>query len=182
MSNSKLKKKYMVDDNERVNSKIINETSKIGLEFNVMPNKTVSETFTTSKYELVSDKIIEAHFNREYVSEMKNSPSHVIFLTMLIHFQKLAYIQLCRHFGFPYDPHAEEIIKVWPTELNTKMPVMIEKETNLIQRFELTGIRKLDQGKYLAEGITSISGSQGGISSRGVIVAYVLPELAKGLS
>ena len=39
MSNSKLKKKYMVDDNERVNSKIINETSKIGLEFNVMPNK-----------------------------------------------------------------------------------------------------------------------------------------------
>ena len=75
-------------------------------------------------------------------------------------FSKISLYPVVSALFFPYDPH-EEIIKVWPTELNTKMPVMIEKETNLIQRFELTGIRKLDQGKYLAEGITSISGSQG---------------------
>ena len=91
------------------------------LSFNVMPGRPVQERLLIREYR-VEDRYAEAHFDREYASSMQNSPSHLIFLSALVHTQKLLYLALCREFGFHYDPDGPERFKIWPTKVEVRIP------------------------------------------------------------
>ena len=162
------------------NYKVFKDEAGVKMTFNVMPGRSVSETFDISEYRLFNRDgkySVEADFSREYLSEMKNSPTHVIFLTMLVHLQKMTYIMMCDYFDLPIDTKGEEVIKIWPVNLNVKMPVMIEKETNLRQVLELDRVRKSGPGKYLISGKTSITGKHGTVTSTGSTIIYNLKEM-----
>jgi hypothetical protein len=120
---------------------IIRDDSKIECGFNVLPNKPVSETFKLKEYR-VWDSYAEATFDREYISSMKKSPDHLIFLTGLVHTQKLIYVYLSQHWGFQYDPNGDEQIKIWPTSLQVEMPAMIRKNKNVVQKMWVKELRE----------------------------------------
>ena len=126
---------------------VIPEQHVSHLEFNVMPGKPVSEDLLVSEYR-VGDRYAEAHFDREYHSSMKASPSHLIFLSALSHTQKLLYVALCREFGFEYDPSGPERFKMWPTKMAIKIPELIAEEKGLVQKLWIKRIRKHDDRTY----------------------------------
>jgi len=119
------------------------------LSFNVMPGKPVSETLHVKRY-VAGERYGEAHFDRSYQSSMEKSPSHLIFLSTLVHTQKLLYVVLCREFGFEYDPHGPERLKMWPTKFNIRIPEMIEEETGLVQKLWVTDLKKFNETTYRA--------------------------------
>jgi hypothetical protein len=125
----------------------ISDQSTIGMRFNVMPGRTVEETFYVREYR-IWPRYIEAEFDRSYLSEMKNSPSHVVFLTALVHTQKLMYLYMCHEVGIEYSPTAEEQLKLWPTKVNVRMPKMIVEERGITHRLHVTRLRRLGEKTY----------------------------------
>jgi hypothetical protein len=111
---------------------VIRDVSFVRLEFNVMPGRTVTETFHFKEYR-VWPGYVEAAFDRTYESAMEKSPSHVVFLTAEAHAQKLAYIALAQSFGRPYDAAEKEYFKIWWTCCFCHVPNMIRDESNLTQ-------------------------------------------------
>lgn len=118
----------------------IEEKSEQNLSFNVMPNKFVTETLFVRQYE-VADNFIRAVFDRKYSSEMRDSPDHYIFLSALTQNQKMGYVYLCWRFGLPYDPNAEEIMKIWPTQTNCKMSGLLDQADNVYQDLHIQGMK-----------------------------------------
>jgi hypothetical protein len=125
----------------------IHDDSKVECGFNVMPNKPVSETFSIKEYR-VWDKYAEATFDREYFSSMKKSPDHLIFLTGLVHMQKLIYIYLANHWGFKYDPTGDEQIKIWPTSVQVEMPSMVRKSEGVVQKMWVKELKEEKNGVF----------------------------------
>jgi len=125
----------------------IRDNSKIECGFNVMPNKPVSETFTVKEYR-VWNSYAEATFDREYFSSMKKSPDHLIFLTGLVHTQKLIYVFLSQHWGFKYDPAGDEQIKIWPTSVQVEMPSMVRKNTDVVQKMWVKELKEEKNGVF----------------------------------
>ena len=76
---------------------------------------------------------------------MERSPSHLIFLSTLVHTQKLLYLALCREFGFEYDPNGGESFKMWPTKINVRIPELIEEEEGLVQKLWVTDLRQFNE-------------------------------------
>lgn len=113
--------------------------------FNVMPDRPVEETLKVREYRC-GPGYVEAHFDREYRSAMKASPSHLIFLTALAHTQKMLYLALCREFALPYDPEGPELLKMWPTKIDVKIPKLIAEEKDLVQKLWLRSVKKLPNG------------------------------------
>ncbi len=120
----------------------IREQHTSSLRFNVMPGKPVEEDLQVREYR-VGKRYAEAHFDRTYRSSMQASPSHLIFLSVQIHTQKVLYLLLCREFGFEYDPDGPERLKMWPTKLNVAIPELIAEERDLVQRVWIRKIRKI---------------------------------------
>ena len=58
------------------------------LEFNVMAGRPVTEVLHFRSYEVNQD-YARGVFDRTYTSAMKASPSHLVFLTALVHLQKM---------------------------------------------------------------------------------------------
>ncbi len=83
-------------------------------------------------------RYIEAVFDRKYESTMLNSPSHLIFLTALVHIQKMIYTYFCHEYQLPYDPFGPEKLKVWPTIVNVKMPDMITENQSIRHKMWIT--------------------------------------------
>jgi len=110
--------------------KTIKEKTFNQLIFNVMPDRPVEEILKIKEYR-IWDRCIEARFDREYHSSMDKSPSHLIFLSSLVHLQKMLYVYFCHEFGLPYDPFGPEIIKIWPTKVSVNMPKMITETEDL---------------------------------------------------
>jgi hypothetical protein len=125
----------------------IADRASIGMRFNVMPGRFVEETFFVSEYR-IWNRYIEAQFDRTYVSEMEKSPSHVIFLTALIHIQKLTYLYMCHELGIEYRSEDSERMKLWPTRVNVLMPRMVTEESRLFQRLKITSFRQIDAKTY----------------------------------
>ena len=119
------------------------------LSFNVMPGRPVEETLHVDRYE-VGDRYAMAHFDRSYRSTMRNSPSHLIFISALVHTQKLLYATLCRDFGFDYDPHGPERFKMWPTKIQIRIPELITDETDLVQELWVTELKQFNETTYRA--------------------------------
>ena len=90
--------------------------SKSSISFNVLPDKSVKEDIIVKKY-ILKERSIEAIFDRKYYSEMAQSPDHLIFLSALVHLQKMIYIYLCYEFGLSMKLEENEKLKIWPTNI-----------------------------------------------------------------
>ena len=69
-------------------AKVIEENTQNIVSFNVMPERNVTETLHIKEYH-IKHREITGVFDREYETSMKHSPNHLIFLTALVHLQKL---------------------------------------------------------------------------------------------
>ena len=113
--------------------------------FNVMPDRPVEEVLKVREYR-VGERYVEAHFDREYRSTMRASPSHLIFLTALAHTQKMLYLALCREFGLAYDPRGTEQFKMWPTKIDVRIPKLIGAERDLVQQLCVRSVKSMPNG------------------------------------
>ena len=137
--------------------KVILEKTVNHLTFNVVPNRQVSETLFIKEYR-IWDGHIECSFDREYKSAMARSPDHLIFLSSLIHLQKLIYVYMCHRLDLPYDPFEPEVLKVWPTRTDCRIPKLVRERADLIQTFHVQSLTRRSDGNYL---LTGLSYSQG---------------------
>ena len=160
-------------------ARLIPEYSENEITFNVMPGKHVKETLHIKEYRVWENRV-EGVFDREYFSSMTRSPDHLIFLTALVHLQKLIYVFLCHKFGFEYDPHGDEKLKIWPTRIDTGIPSMIRKKTNLVQSFEATDFYRRPDGSFFLTGISRV----GELVIHGDALVFLLeiPDQQKPLS
>lgn len=127
--------------------RIIKDFSTVDLRFNVMPGKFVNETFFIKEYR-IWNRYIEAEFDRRYVSDMRNSPSHVIFLTALTHVQKMLYLYMCHELHLNYLPEGDEALKIWPSKVNVKMPQMITSEVGIVHSLWITDLIVYESKSY----------------------------------
>ena len=125
------------------------------ISFNVMPNLRVEETLFIKEYR-IWDRYMEAIFDREYHSSMARSPDHLMFLTSLVHLQKMLYAYLCYEFGVDYDPYKPEKIKIWPTVLKIEMPQLITKTKDIVHRLRIADIFQRNEKSYYVSAVTSI--------------------------
>ena len=123
----------------------IKEEHQCHCSFNVMPSRPVEETLHVREYR-TGERYVEAHFDREYRSSMAASPSHLIFLTALVHTQKMLYLALCREFDLDYDPLAAEQFKMWPTKIDVRIPELIAEESGLVQQLWIRRVNVLPNG------------------------------------
>jgi hypothetical protein len=156
--------------------KIISESSENEISFNVMPGKHVKETLHIKEYRVWENRI-EGIFDREYFSSMTRSPDHLIFLTALVHLQKLIYVFLCHKFGFEYDPQGAERLKIWPTKIDTGIPSMVRKKTNLVQTFELANLYRRPDGSFFLTGVSRVGDLV--IDGKALVFLLELPEQRK---
>ncbi|NQT97475.1 MAG: hypothetical protein HQ562_07010 [Candidatus Marinimicrobia bacterium] len=155
----------------RINgSTVIQESTCNQLIFNVMPNMGVKESLYIKEYR-IGDNYIEATFNREYQSSMKNSPSHLIFLSVLVHMQKMLYVFMCHNQGLKYDPYGKEVLKVWPTSLDIQMPKLITQCNDIIHRIDIKKIRKIKEKIFSVTADTNINDI---ITINGMAMIYIL--------
>ena len=118
--------------------------------FNIMTGKEISEKISFDKF-VIGEYSAETTFDRNYISEMDHSPSHVTMTVIPLLTQRLYYVWACHHFGLPYQPDGEEKIKLWPTWLEFKYPKLIESERSLKYRVEITSLKKLEENKYYSK-------------------------------
>ncbi len=130
---------------------IIRDRSTCAIQFNVMPGLPVEETFHVKEYR-VSDRYVEAQFDRSYRSAMASSPDHLVFLTALTHMQKLTYLAVCRELGYEYDPDGPEHLKIWPTKLDIRIPKLYSRSKDVVQSFTLFELKKFNETTYRAVG------------------------------
>lgn len=124
---------------------IIPELHESFCSFNVMPDRPVTETLKVREYRC-GPRYVEAHFDREYQSSMKASPSHLIFLTALAHTQKMLYLALCKELDLPYEPKEAELFKMWPTKIDVRIPTLLAQEKDLVQQLWLRSVKTLPNG------------------------------------
>ena len=130
--NSILSKKCLYPNNIEIDV-LADMQSKSSINFNVLPGKDVKEDIIIKKY-ILKKRYIETIFDRNYSSDMTQSPDHLIFLSTLVHLQKMIYIYLCYEFGLSMKLEDNEKLKIWPTNINIKMPKMITKTKTYIKR------------------------------------------------
>lgn len=117
------------------------------IEFNVMPDRPVTETLHVKRYEVGPDHA-RCVFDRSYASSMLASPSHFIFLTGLVHLQKMFYMILCRRWGLPYESAGPELLKIWPTAVDVKIPELVVEEQDLLQEVWVRELREVRGGRH----------------------------------
>jgi hypothetical protein len=142
------------------------------LAFNVMPNRPVTESLSIREYR-IRPRYIEAIFDRRYSSSMAHSPSHLVFLSALVHTQKMIYTYFCHEFRFEYDPYNSEKLKIWPTEVRTSMPEMIVKEIGISHKLWVRRVRKLTSMRYFVEIFSEIEGV---VTIEASSILVLLPE------
>ena len=164
---SEEQKTYTADN--KIERNII-ESTCTKLIFNVMPNRDVEEKLYIKEYKIGKD-YIEAIFDREYISSMAESPSHLIFLTALVHMQKMIYVYMCDYLDKEYDPYGPEILKVWPTSLDIQMPKLITQSKDLCHQIHIQKIRKLKEKVYHITAETNINNI---ITVNGMTMVYLI--------
>ncbi|TVQ77475.1 MAG: hypothetical protein EA369_09170 [Bradymonadales bacterium] len=122
-----------------------------------MKDAPVREELRIHEYR-IWDQYAEATFDREYQSSMEKSPDHLIFLTGLVHTQKLLYLVLSKKFGFEYKSGEKEKLKIWPTQVDVSMPSMIRKNRGVLQRLWVTAIKQLSPTRYEVHLISDFEG------------------------
>lgn len=128
------------------------------IEFNVMASRVVEETIFPREYR-IDGECVEARFDRQYHSAMRNSPDHLIFISALVQLQKIVYIYFCNKLGHNYDPLAPEILKIWPTSIKVELPKMITSSKDIVHRVVLEEVRALGTQRYFARSQSDIEGT-----------------------
>lgn len=150
--------------------KIITEDFTNHIAFNVMPNRPVEETLFIKKYK-IWDHYVEATFDREYHSAMAKSPDHLMFLTVLVHLQKMLYVYLCYEFDLEYDPSDREKVKIWPTVLHIEMPQLITKTRDIVQSLKIEDIFQRNEKSFYISALSSIENT---VTMSGEVVVYLI--------
>jgi len=146
------------------------ESTCTKLIFNVMPKRDVEEKLYIKEYK-IGKNYIEAIFDREYKSSMTKSPSHLIFLSALVHMQKMIYVYMCDYLAIEYDPYGPEILKVWPTSLDIQMPKLITQCKDISHQIHFLNIRKLKEKVYHVTAETNINNI---ITVNGMTMVYLI--------
>lgn len=126
---------------------IVDDKSVCELRFNVMPERPVEERLYVKEYR-IWDNYVEAQFDRTYSSAMEKSPDHLVFLTALAHTQKMLYLALCREFGFSYEAKGKELLKIWPTKVEVRMPKLCDENKDVVQELRVIEVKKFDALTY----------------------------------
>ena len=133
------------------------DQSNSSIEFNVLPGKNVKEDIVVKKY-ILKERYIKAVFDRDYQSDMAQSPDHLIFLSTLIHLQKMIYIYLCYEFGLSIKLEENEKLKIWPTNIKIDMPKMITKKKDISHTIRIKSLRKTGSKTYFGKCESSVDG------------------------
>lgn len=136
-------------------TQIITDDSTNHVAFNVMPDLPVKETLFIKEYR-IWDGYMEAVFDREYHSSMARSPDHLMFVTVLVHMQKMLYVYLCYKFGLDYKPSERERIKIWPTVIRIEMPQLITKSRDIVHRLQVADLYQRNEKSYYIAGTTTV--------------------------
>jgi len=131
------------------------DQSKSSITFNVLPAKYVKEDIIVKKY-ILKKRYIKAIFDRKYQSDMVQSPDHLIFLSTLIHLQKMIYIYLCYEFGLSIKLEENEKLKIWPTNIKIDMPKMITKTKGISHSIKIKNLRKTGAKTYFGKCESSV--------------------------
>ena len=131
--------------------------SSSSIMFNILPGKNVKEDIIVKKY-ILKERYIEAIFDRKYRSDMIQSPDQLIFLSTLIHLQKMIYIYLCYEFGLSMKLEENEKLKIWPTNININMPKMITEVEDISHAIKIKSLRKTGSKTYFGKCESSING------------------------
>jgi hypothetical protein len=150
--------------------KTISHDAPQRIEFNVMAGRMVEETLFPREYR-IDGECVEARFDRQYRSAMRNSPDHLIFLSALVQLQKIVYIYFCNKLGHNYDPLAPEILKIWPTNINVALPKMITSSKDVVHRVVMQEVRALGKQRYFVRTQSDIDGT---LRIDGEAMIYVL--------
>ena len=126
---------------------VIKESTSNNVSFNVMPNSEVEEKLHVKEYRLW-DNGIEAIFDRSFHTTMDKSPSHLTFITALIHMQKMLYVYMCHFQNIEYDPFKKEKLKVWPTILSIDMPKLVTKSNNISHKMWIKDVNPMIKPNY----------------------------------
>ncbi|MFQ6675910.1 MAG: hypothetical protein ACE5LH_06140 [Fidelibacterota bacterium] len=150
--------------------KVIHEDFTNRVSFNVMPDLSVEETLFIKEYR-IWDRYIEAVFDRKYSSAMAKSPDHFMFITALVHLQKMLYVYLCHEFDIPYRPTERERIKIWPTVLSLDMPRLVTESTDIVHRLRITDVFQRNAKSYYVSGDSIIENT---VRIQGEAVVYLI--------
>ena len=145
--------------------------ARCNIEFNILPYRDVSESLIANRY-ILKNRYIKAFFSRKYKTDMLDSPDHLIFLTSLVHLQKMIYIYLCYEFGYPITLSGKEKLKIWPTKINIDMKNMITQNKNLSQSIEIKALKKTGKKSYFGKCFSLINNGEATITADAVI--YIL--------
>lgn len=125
---------------------LIKDKEPLEMHFNMLPGKFITEVIYPKWYKVV-DGHVECLFDRSYISEMKESPDHLVIFTMTAHIQKMAYMAFCNLLGFRYEPNKNEIIKFWPITVNSVIPSLVTQTKNLTQHLEISEVKPSASGE-----------------------------------
>ncbi|MBC8213380.1 MAG: hypothetical protein ISR90_03005 [Candidatus Marinimicrobia bacterium] len=149
---------------------VYKENTKNHISFNVMPGMQVEETLFIKEYRILEDGI-EAVFDRKYFTLMAKSPNHLIFVTALVHLQKMLYVYMCHRLGLKYNPLGPEKLKIWPTSLNIEMPKLVTKKSDIVHKIKISEVTKTGPKSYY---ITATSDVEGTIEINGEAAVFLM--------
>jgi hypothetical protein len=131
--------------------------AELSVAFNVYDSLPVRERLLLKQYRIWR-RDVEAVFDREYSSAMLQSPDHMIFLTAMVHLQRMAYIWICCELAGTYEPAAPEKFKIWPTSMNCSMPRMVRDSFDVIQTLKVISFEHRANGSYHMAGVSTVGG------------------------
>lgn len=133
-----------------------------------MHGRPVAETLHVRRYQVSAEHNV-ATFDRSYRSAMLASPSHLVFLTALVHMQKMLYMTLCERWGLAYEANGPELLKIWPTSIEVKIPELVVEERDLEQELWLKELREVRGGRFRFVAESRVASTQllvGGVTFR----------------
>ncbi|WP_395074675.1 hypothetical protein [Hyphococcus sp.] len=149
------------------------DESTQNLSFNVMPNRHVNETLSSNEYS-VGSRIARVEFNRDYETQMDKSPSHMVFLSALVQWQKLIYLAMCEEHGIDYEAASKEHFKIWPTDVRCCLPVLVREEKGLYQDTVIFKYENVAEDKWIVEAFSTVN-SRLGFLARASVYRLAVP-------
>ena len=55
---------------------------------------------------------------------------------------------LCRRWGLAYEANGPELLKIWPTNIEVKVPELVSEEHDLVQEAWLREVREVRGGRF----------------------------------
>ncbi|MEE9190044.1 MAG: hypothetical protein V3U16_04670 [Candidatus Neomarinimicrobiota bacterium] len=148
---------------------VIKESTTNNVSFNVMPDRPVEEKLHVREYR-IWDSGIEAIFDRSFHTTMDKSPSHLTFITALIHMQKMLYVYMCHDQNIEYDPFKPEKLKIWPTILSIDMPKLVTKSENISHKMWIKDVSPMTKSNHYLVTADTVVGDYVFINGQALVI------------